>query len=55
MRGVQENLRLSTSQNQKIMKELNDYKDRMANNDQETENMKRKIQKLLQENSGLGD
>ena len=32
MRTVQENLRLSTSQNQKIVKELNEYKDRLSSN-----------------------
>ena len=55
MRTVQENLRLSTSQNQKIMKEINEYRDRLSSNEQESEVLKRKIQKLLQENAGLGD
>ena len=55
MRTVQENLRLSTGQNQKIMKELNEYRDRLSSNEQESEVLKRKIQKLLQENAGLGD
>ena len=55
MRTVQENLRLSTSQNQKIVKELNEYKDRINSNEQESEVLKKKIQKLLQENAGLGD
>ncbi len=55
MREVQENLRLSAQQNQKIMREMNDYKDRMSTNDQESEALKKKIQKLLQENSGLAD
>ena len=49
MRTVQENLRLSTSQNQKIMKEINEYRDRLSSNEQESEVLKRKIQKLLQE------
>ena len=30
-------------------------KDRMSNNDQESDVLKKKIQKLLQENSGLAD
>ncbi len=55
MREAQENLRLSAQQNQKIMREMNDYKDRMSTNDQESEALKKKIQKLLQENSGLAD
>ena len=55
MRGVQENLRLSTSQNQKITRELNEYRDRLSSNDQEAEMLKKKIQKLLQENAGLGE
>ena len=55
MRGVQENLRLSTSQNQKITRELNEYRDRLSSNDQEADMLKKKIQKLLQENAGLGE
>lgn len=55
VREAQENLRLSAQQNQKIIKEMNDYKDRMSVNDQESEALKKKIQKLLQENSGLAD
>ena len=34
VREAQENLRLSAQQNQKIIKELNDYKDRVSTNDQ---------------------
>jgi hypothetical protein len=37
------------------MKELGDYKDRISNNNQESEALKKKIQKLLQENSGLAE
>ena len=55
VRDAQENLRLSAQQNQKIVKELNDYKDRISTNDQESEVLKKKIQKLLQENSGLAE
>jgi regulator of replication initiation timing len=55
VRDAQENLRLSAQQNQKIMKELGDYKDRISNNNQESEALKKKIQKLLQENSGLAE
>ena len=55
MRGVQQNLRLSTSQNQKLVKEINQYKDRLSSNDQEADMLKKKIQKLIQQNSGLGE
>ena len=55
MREAQENLRLSAQQNQKIVKQLNDYKDRISTNDQESEALKKKIQKLLAENSGLAE
>ena len=34
MRNAQENLRLSANQNQKIMLELNDYKQRIESNNQ---------------------
>ena len=55
VRTVQENLRLSTSQNQKIMQELNDYKMRIQGNNQENEQLKGRIQKLMGENTSLGD
>jgi chromosome segregation ATPase len=55
VREAQENLRLSAQQNQKIIKEMNEYKERMTTNDQESEALKKKIQKLLQENSGLAE
>jgi chromosome segregation ATPase len=55
VREVQENLRLSAQQNQKIIKELNEHKERISNNDQENEALKKKMQKLLQENSGLAE
>ena len=55
MGQVQENLRLSANQNQKIMLELNDYKQRIEQNNQENNNLKSKIQKLLNENSSLND
>jgi len=34
MQNAQENLRLSASQNQKILAELNEYKQRIQSNDQ---------------------
>ena len=55
VRNAQENLRLSANQNNKLTRELKEYQDRLTNNDQESENLKRKIQKLLQENTGLAD
>ena len=42
-------------QNQKIIAELNEYKARIQSNDQESNNLKMKIQKLLSENASLGD
>ena len=35
IRGAQQNLRLSASQNQKVVRQLNEYKDRLSSNDQE--------------------
>ena len=55
MQGVQENLRLSANQNQKIMQELQQYKKVIEQNDQESQSYKMKIQKLLSENNLLGD
>ena len=47
MRGVQENLRVSANQNAKIMQELNDYKSKIAANDQESNMLKQKINNLM--------
>jgi len=55
VKTAQENLRLSANQNQKIMQELNDYKMRINNNNQENEQLKGRIQKLMGENTSLGD
>ena len=46
VRTAQENLRLSANQNQKIMRELQDYKARIEQNNQENELLKQKIGKL---------
>ena len=54
IRSTQENLRLSTNQNQRISQELNDYKGRIQSNDEENTVLKGKIQKLLSQNSVLG-
>lgn len=55
MRSAQENLRLSANQNAKMVKELNDYKQRIEQNNQENEALKVKINKLVSENSSLGE
>lgn len=55
IQNTQENLRLSANQNQKIMQELQQYKKLIEQNDQESQQYKMKIQKLLSENSALGD
>ena len=55
MSSAQENLRLSANQNQKIMKELNDYKQKIDQNSQENNLLKQKINKLFNENSSLND
>lgn len=52
MRNAQENLRLSANQISKLNNELNDYKSR---NNQESETYKMKLQKLMAENTSLGD
>lgn len=46
MRSAQENLRLSANQNRKIMLELEEYKQRIDQNNQENSILKQKIQKL---------
>lgn len=55
VRNAQENLRLSANQNQKLMRELNEYKQRIDQNNLENENLKGKIQKLSGENVSLGE
>ena len=55
MRNVQENLRLSTNQNQKIARELNEYKQKIQENNMENEKLKQKIGKLSSENTGLNE
>jgi chromosome segregation ATPase len=55
MQQAQENLRLSANQNQKIMQELQQYKKIIEQNDQESQQYKMKMQKLLSENSALGE
>lgn len=55
VRNAQENLRLSANTISKLNGELSQYKERMSSNDNESAVLKTKIQKLLQENSGLGE
>ena len=55
MRTAQENLRLSANQISKLNSELNDYKNRVSVNNQESETYKLKMQKLMAENSSMGD
>ena len=55
MKSAQENLRLSAQQNQKIMRELNEYKQRIDQNNQENEALKQKIGRLAGENTSLGE
>ena len=53
MRQAQENLRLSANQQQKMMREINDYKRRIEENNQENDSLRQKINKLTSENKNL--
>lgn len=55
VRNAQENLRLSANQNQKLMRELNEYKQRIEQNNMENEQLNKKIGKLTGENVSLGE
>jgi chromosome segregation ATPase len=52
---AQENLRLSAAQTSKMNSELNEFKGRLGQTSQESEAYKIRIQKLIAENSSLGD
>jgi hypothetical protein len=52
VRRGQEGLRLSTSQNTKLAQELNELR---AMSSTESESFKQKMQRLLKENTGLGE
>lgn len=54
MRSAQENLRLSANQNAKMVKELNEYKQKIDQNNQENEVLKGKMNRLVSENASLG-
>ena len=53
MRNAQENLRLSANQQQKMVRQINEYKQRIQQNNLENENLKQKMNKLQSENVGL--
>ena len=55
VRGAQENLRLSAATMAKLRAELEDYRNKITNNDQENNALKMKMQKILSENVALGD
>lgn len=55
VRNAQENLRLSANQNTKFLQELNEYKNKIAANDQENNLLKQKMNTLLKENSNLDE
>jgi uncharacterized coiled-coil DUF342 family protein len=48
-------LRLSAATQAKLKAELDQYRNQMAQNNQESDTYKQKIQKLLSENNSLGD
>ena len=55
VRGAQENLRLSAATQAKLKAELDQYRNQITQNNQESETYQQKIQKLLSENNALGD
>ena len=55
MRGAQENLRLSAATQAKLKAELDQFRNTINQNNQESETYKQKIQKLLNENNSLGE
>ena len=55
MRSAQENLRLSANQNAKMIREINEYKQKIDQNNQENSVLNTKISKLVSENSNLNE
>ena len=55
MRNAQETLRLSSQTQARLNAELNQYKQQIESNNKESETYKIKIQKLMAENTSLGD
>lgn len=54
VKSAQESLRLSSATQAKLARELNEYKSKITENNQESETYRIKIQKLMAENSALG-
>ena len=48
-------MRISSHQSNKLIQELNDCKEQISSNNVESEDLKKKIQKLYQENTFLND
>lgn len=55
MRQAQENLRLSANQNAKMMKEIAEYKKLIDQNNTENDRIKQRMEKLISENTNLGE
>lgn len=55
LREGQEKLRISNAQQQKLIQELNDHKQRITGSEQQTDDFKRKIQGLLKQTEALDD
>ena len=55
VRDAQENVRLSNAQQSKAFQELQEYKRRIEQNDNDSENLKKNMQNLVKENQALGE
>lgn len=55
VQDAQENIRLSAAQASKLSAELNEFRNRYGQTTQELDTYKQRIQKLMGENSALGD
>jgi hypothetical protein len=55
LREGQEKLRISNAQQQKLVQELNDHKQRISGSDQQSEEFRKKIQLLLKQTESLDD
>jgi chromosome segregation ATPase len=55
VRNAQEGLRLSSATQAKLNSELNQYREQITINNKESETYRVKIQKLISENTSLGD
>ena len=53
--NAQEAIRLSSATQAKLQRELNEYREQINSNNMESETYKKKIQKLVTENSSLGE